>query len=134
MAISYQTFKNVTGVTIGSTNMYGVQSINTEQVRAEIHGSGDADTHETIARAGTSATRITINTIDPAAAYAWEGLTGTVGATYTDAQATTNKTLAVVGCSVVGVNQVVNRDNPSGGTVSLIAESADGTTNPLSLS
>ena len=134
MATSYQVYENVTSVTLGSVTLYGVQSITVVQTAAEIHASGDADTYEGVARGGTVSTRVTITTVDPVDADSWHGLYGTLGATYTDAKGSTNKTLAIVGCTVVAVNQGVTRDAPSNGSVELIAESADGTTDPVDIS
>ena len=134
MAISYQTFKNVSAVTIGSLSVYGVTSITVEKTWAEIHASGDADTYEPIADVGTCSVRGTINTVDPTDADEADGVTGSLGATYKDAKGGADKTLAIAGVSVTGANQTVTKDQPSGGTISFIAASADGTTDPVAIS
>jgi len=133
VAISYQTFKNVKTVTIGSTPMYGVQSVTVSKDRAVIQAAGDGDTYVPIARAGTCAVSGSIATVDPTDADSWDGLAGTLSFVYTDAQGTTDKTVTIVGVSITSVNQGVSRDAPSSGSVSFVAESADGTTDPVSI-
>ena len=133
MSINYQVFKNVSNVTLGSTAVYGVQSITLAKKRAEIHASGDADAYESVAEAGTCRVSGTIVTLDPTDADAMDGLSGTLSFTWKDAKGAADKTVTVSNVVVTAVHNNVSHDSPSSASVSFIASSSDGSTDPVAI-
>ena len=122
--MAFNVYHNPTTVTIGSTSITGVQSIAVSEDMAEIHASGDSDTHESVARYGTARTSGTITLVDPVSAEAASGTTGTLSAVLTDAKGATNKTLTIANCSIGPWNATVPRDAASTCTLTFIAEAA----------
>jgi len=133
MPISYQVFKNVSSVTLGGTAVYGVQSIRVTKKRAEIHASGDADVYEPIAEVGAAGVSGTITTLDPTDAEALDGVSGTLSFVWKDAKGSTDKTVTIANVVVTGIANSVAHDSASSASVSFIASSSDGTTDPVTI-
>lgn len=133
MALSYQVFKNVTTVTLGETVFYGCTGVTVNRSAPEIHASADADVYEGTATIGTITCGGTITGLDPNIADTFVGLTGSLSFVWKDSQGTTDKTVTIVGVTIAGVDQTASHDASSGATLRFVAESADGTIDPVSI-
>ena len=98
MADNYNTYYNPHNFVIGSI-FYSVQSVTVSVTYAEIHGAGDDDTVENIARYATATVRGTITLLDPAQADTIKGSTGTLSFDYTDAQAGSDLSVSIANAS-----------------------------------
>jgi len=133
MAISYQVFTNVSDVTLGSIAVRGVLSVRVIKRRSEIHASGDADLYEPVAEVGACSVSGTIVTLDPTDAQEMDGQRGTLSFLWSDARGTADKTVTIANVVITGAANTVRHDKASSASVSFIAASSDGVTDPVSI-
>ena len=134
MAINYQVFSDVSGVTLGGTSIYGVQSVSVSRQSPAIRAAGDDDVYESVARGGAIGVFGTIELLDPAQAEALGPAVGTLSFTWHDARGGTDKSVSITGVSVTEAELSAARHGSSKALLSFTAESTDGATDPVSVS
>lgn len=133
MAISYQVFTDVSDVTLGGVPVRGVLSVRVMKRRAEVRSAGDGDLYEPLAEAGACAVSGSLVTLDPTDAEGIDGLAGTLSFVWRDARGAAPKTVTVANVVVTGTGSTVRHDRPSAASAQFIASSADGVTDPVSI-
>ena len=122
--MAFNVYHNPSDVALGSTPITGVQSIVVSVRYHEIHAAGDDDTHESVARYATGRTSGVITLLDPTAADAVAGQSGTLSFTWKDVKGAADKTVTITDCSIGGYDATVSRDAVSTVALPFIAESA----------
>jgi len=130
---AYKVFVNVESVVLGSTSLVGVQEISYNKTWTEIHASADADTHETVAEGGVCSVRGTIAFTAPNMAEDIDGESGTLSFTVKSGAGLADETVTITGVTITGSGGSVRHRAASAGTVSFIARSTDGTTDPVTI-
>ena len=133
MAISYQVFSDVSDVELAGAAVSGVQSIAVIRRGAEIRAAGDEDVYESVARAGPAGLSGTIELADIAQAEALGDAAGTLTFVWRNARGQTDRTVTVAGVSITGVELSAGHQQASKASVSFVAESADGVTDPIAV-
>ena len=118
------TYDNPYDVSIDGNPITGVVAVSISESAAVIRASADTDTHDSIARHGTRATRGTITTLDPEQAEAAGGNRGTLIFKLHDVEGGAAKTGTVLNASTAPWTAGITRDGASSCTVPFIAESA----------
>jgi len=134
VSINYQVFSDVSGVTLGGTSVYGVRSISISRQSRAIRSAGDDDVYESVACGGPIGVSGTIELLDPAQAEALGPAVGTLSFTWHDARGGTDKSVSIAGVSVTGAELSATQRGSSKALISFTAESADGATDPVSVS
>ena len=127
-------YHNAKSVTIGSVSLTGVTGIQWSHDRPEISGSADGEVYAKVAGYGTAIVRGSITFLDPEQADAAENISGTLTATLQGIGSDADKTLTIVTVVTGGDSDNVSRDAVAACTVPFIVESADGTTDPVTIS
>jgi hypothetical protein len=133
MAISYEVFKNVSTVTLGSHSIYGVQTISVQRTSGVVSASADADAFQTVAEPTVTSVTGTITLVDPAIADTLQGLSNrTLSFVAKNTRGAADDTVTIVHVSIVSVGDSVGHAQSSSASVSFVAYSDDGTTDPVS--
>ena len=133
MAIAYQVFENVSNVTLGSTAVHGVESVNLTRKRLELRAAGDGELYDSIATAGSCSISGAINTLDPVSATAIDGQAGTLSFVWQGAGAGANKTVTISNVAVTAVDVEVTGRRASSAIAHFVAASSDGVTDPVAI-
>jgi len=133
MSIDYQVFSDVRNVALGGVSLHGVRRITLGRRRAEVRAVGDGETFESVARGAACAVRGTVDLVDPVQAGAALGAAGNLVFTWRDARGGTDRVVTVVGVSVTGVEQRGGFRKPAGASMAFAVQSADGVTDPVSV-
>lgn len=133
MSIDYQVFSDVSNVTLGGTAVGGVRSVSLTTKTAQLHASGDDDIYQSVARAGARSLAGTILLPDVAKAHSLAGLSGTLSFVWHDGRGQADRTVTVTGVSVTGMDLAGSHRAPSDASVAFVAESTDGTTDPITV-
>ena len=133
MAINYEVFKNVSSCTLGSTSIYGVQNISVQRNSTTVTASADADAFQTVAEAAVTAVSGTIALVDPAIAHSLQGVgPATLSFVEKNTRGEADDTITIANVSITSVGESAGHAQASSASVSFVAYSADGTTDPVS--
>lgn len=126
---------NWTGVAHGSTSITRVSTVSFSQGGTLIEYAGDTDKFSTVIVAGVGKPTASITTSDPAVVMGIaSGTTATVTATHKDAKLASGGDILYSLANAVAQNATTNGafNQPGTGTITFMAFSSDGSTNPLS--
>ena len=133
MSIDYQVFSDVSNVVLGGTAVEGVRSISLTRKSRELHASGDDDVYQSVARAGVCSLAGSILLPDVAKAHSIAGLSGTLSFVWRDGRAQADKTVTITGVSIIAIDLTGSHQTQSDARLTFVAESGDGTTDPITV-
>lgn len=135
MAINYEVFKNVSSCTLGSYSIYGVQSISVQRNTSVVTASADADAFQTVAEPAVTSVSGSITLVDPAIAHTLQGLGNrTLSFVEKNTRGGSDDTITISNVSITSVGESAGHAQASSASVSFVAYSDDGTTDPVSRS
>ena len=121
-------------VKIGSVALTGVQSISWGETRNLMQAPvADGEVYPGTPFLGSAACAGSLVFSNPVLAKAAEGLAGTLTATLKGIGGQADKSLAITLVQTGGAGQNIGKNAPGGGTVPFVFGSADGTTDPVTL-
>ena len=131
MSINYQVFSDISDVSLGSTDIHGVESVKLIRRRREFRASGDGQLYDSAVCGNTCEISGSIITPDLAAAEALDGLCGTLSFVWKAGGEGNDKTVTITNITVMGVDIRMTARNKSSAQVYFSAASPDGITDPV---